>query len=104
MLELPSRHAAHDPVPVMSVVRVPAVAACAAAVIVAAATMSMLEPILAIHLQTLGVNPGRIGLVFGIAAASSALLHPLSGGLADRVGARRVTMWGLTASGCVLPI
>src|SRR5207249_9225464 len=70
-LKAPSTHTMREPVPVLSVLRVPAVGACAAAVVAAAATMSMLEPMLALHLQMLGVNPARIGIVFGCAAIFS---------------------------------
>src|SRR6185295_468764 len=73
-LKLPTTHSRPEPVPILAVLRVPAVGACAAAVIIAAATMSMLEPVLALHLQALGINPARIGLVFGIAAACAAML------------------------------
>src|SRR5205823_2703625 len=103
-LRVPPAHAGREPVPVLSVLRVPAVGACAAAVVIAAATLSMLEPVLALHLQALGVNPARIGLVFGVAALATAMLHPLYGRLADRLGARRLTLWGLVVSGCVLPL
>jgi multidrug resistance protein len=103
LLKLPAPHTHREPVPILSVLRVPAVGACAAAVIIAASTMSMLEPVLALHLQTLGINPGRIGLVFGVAAISSAILHPLYGRLADRWGPRRLTLLGLAVSGCVMP-
>jgi MFS transporter, DHA1 family, solute carrier family 18 (vesicular amine transporter), member 1/2 len=103
-LKLPSTHTRPEPVPILSVLRVPAVGACAAAVVIAAATMSMLEPVLALHLQALGINPARIGLVFGIAAAAAATLHPLYGRLSDRLGARRLTLWGLVVSGCALPL
>ena len=44
------------------------------------------------------------GLVFGVAALATAMLHPLYGRLADRLGARRLTLWGLVVSGCVLPL
>jgi MFS family permease len=102
-LKLPPPLTHREPVPILSVLRVPAVGACAAAVIVAATTMSMLEPVLALHLQMLGINPGRIGLVFGVAAIASAVLHPLYGRLADRWGPRRLTLLGLGVSGCVMP-
>ena len=91
-------------VPVHSVLRVPAVRTCAAAVVLASATISMLEPMLALHLQRLDVNPARIGLVFGCAAAVLAILHPLYGRLSDRFGARRLTVWGLVVSACVMPL
>jgi len=93
------------PVPsALGVLRVPAVRMCAAAVIVAAATISMLEPVLALYLQTLGINPARIGLVFGVAAVASASLHPLYGRLSDRWGARRLTLFGLAVSALVMPL
>jgi MFS transporter, DHA1 family, solute carrier family 18 (vesicular amine transporter), member 1/2 len=103
-LKLPDRQAEAEPIPVASIVRLPAVGACAAAVVVAAATISMLEPVLALQLESLGVNPGRVGIVFGVAALASAGLHPLGGRLADRFGARRLTLWGLVIFAAVLPI
>ena len=102
-LKLPSPQTHQERVPTLSVLRVPAVGACAAAVTVAATTMSMVEPVLALHLQLIGTNPGRIGLVFGIAAIASAVLHPMYGRLADRWGPRRLTLLGLGVSGCVMP-
>ncbi len=86
------------------VLRVPAIAACALAVVTISATLSMLEPVLALHLGTLGVNPGRIGLIYGAAAVATTALHPVCGRLADRFGARRITMIGLVLSACMLPI
>jgi multidrug resistance protein len=103
-LSTPPSQTRRDIVPVLAVLRVPAVAACATAVTIAATTMSMLEPVLAFHLQALGVNPGRMGLVFGSAAVVSATLHPWFGRLADRWGARRLTHAGLVLSACVLPL
>jgi MFS transporter, DHA1 family, solute carrier family 18 (vesicular amine transporter), member 1/2 len=103
-LKLPSRQAEAEPIPVASIVRLPAVRACAAAVVLGAATISMLEPVLALHLESLGVNPGRVGVVFGVAALASAGLHPVGGRLADRFGARRLTLWGLVIFAAVLPL
>jgi DHA1 family solute carrier family 18 vesicular amine transporter 1/2 len=103
-LKLPDRQADAERIPVASIVRLPAVGACAAAVVVAAATISMLEPVLALQLESLGVNPGRVGIVFGVAALASAGLHPVAGRLADRFGARRLTLWGLVVFAAVLPI
>jgi MFS transporter, DHA1 family, solute carrier family 18 (vesicular amine transporter), member 1/2 len=103
-LNLPDRQAEAEPIPVASIVRLPDVGACAAAVIVAAATISMLEPVLALQLESLGVNPGRVGIVFGVAALASAGLHPVGGRLADRFGARQLTLWGLVIFAAVLPI
>ncbi len=104
MIRVPDRHVARDPVPVAALVRVPVVAACGAAVVTVASTLAMLEPIMALQLQTrLGVNPARVGLLFGIGALASTLLHPLYGRLADRYGARRLTLLGLFAAAAALP-
>jgi DHA1 family solute carrier family 18 vesicular amine transporter 1/2 len=103
-LDLPSPQVRDERVTVRAIVRAPAVAACAAAVVAGAATMSMLEPVVALQLASLGIKPGRIGLVFGVAAAASMILHPIYGRLADRWGARRLTLWGLVLTAAVLPL
>jgi MFS family permease len=104
-LDIPDRRAAHEVVPVRAVLRVPAVAACAAAVVAAAATISMLEPVLPLFLYAkLGIGPARIGLIFGIGAVASMVLHPVFGRLVNRMGARRLTMIGLVLVACTLPL
>src|SRR5206468_9179507 len=62
------------------------------------ATTSMFEPVLALRLASMGIGPARIGLVFGIAAVVTTTLHPLFGRMADRWGARRLTLVGLRLS------
>ena len=103
-LDLPSRQVRDERVTVRAIVRAPAVVACAAAVVSGAATISMLEPVVALQLASLGIKPGRIGIVFGVAAAASMILHPIYGRLADRWGARRLTMWGLVLTAAMLPL
>jgi DHA1 family solute carrier family 18 vesicular amine transporter 1/2 len=103
-LDVPSRQVRDEHVTVLAIVRAPAVAACAAAVVVGAATISMLEPVVALHLASLGIRPGRIGIVFGVAAAASTILHPIYGRLADRWGARRLTLCGLALTAVMLPL
>ena len=104
-LKFPSKSAAHEPLPLSTIVRVPAVATCAIAVIVGGGTIAMLEPVLSMFLNSaIGLGPARIGLVFGGGALVAAVLHPLFGHIADRVGGRRLTLWGLAAIGAVLPI
>jgi MFS transporter, DHA1 family, solute carrier family 18 (vesicular amine transporter), member 1/2 len=103
-LKIPAKHAAHEAVPVRAILRVPAVAVCSAAVVVIGGTIAMVEPILSLYLAaSIHLGPARIGMVFGAGAVASAVLHPLTGHLADRWGARRVTIWGLVATGSVLP-
>ncbi len=103
-LRLPDTHSVREAVPTRDILRVPAVASCALAVVTAASTMSMLEPVLPLFLSTeLHMGPARIGLVFGIAAVASTALHPVFGHLTDRWGGRRLMLVGLLAIGSVLP-
>jgi MFS transporter, DHA1 family, solute carrier family 18 (vesicular amine transporter), member 1/2 len=103
--DLPSTRKAHETVPVLTVLRVPAVAACTAAVVAASATVSMLEPVLPLYLSAqLDLGPARIGLLFGIGAVASTVLHPIYGGLVNRVGSRRMTMIALVLVACLLPL
>jgi len=103
--DLPAPRAATETVPVLTVLRVPAVAACAAAVVAASATICMLEPVLPLYLSaTLGLGPARIGLLFGFGAVASTMLHPIYGGLVNRAGSRRMTMIGLVLVACLLPL
>jgi MFS family permease len=104
-LEIPSTHARREAVPFSTVVRVPAVAACSAAVVVGGGTIAMFEPMLSLYLaDAIGLGPARIGFVFGGGAIASAFLHPLAGRLGDRWGARRLTMAGLFALALMLPV
>jgi len=104
-LNIPSKHTDHVPVPIGAILRVPAVAICSAAVVVIGGTIAMVEPILSLFLASeIHLGPARVGLVFGGAAVVSAVLHPLAGHLSDRWGARRVTMLGLVATSCALPL
>ncbi len=103
-LRLPDTHSVRETVSTRDTLRVPAVASCALAVVAAGGTISMLEPVLPLFLATeLQMGPARIGLVFGIAAVASTVLHPVFGQLADRWGGRRLMLIGLFAIGSVLP-
>jgi DHA1 family solute carrier family 18 vesicular amine transporter 1/2 len=101
-IDSPPARAARERVPMQAVLRTPAIAACAIAVLAASSTMSMLEPVCSLHLQSLGIGPGRVGLVFGVGAVASTLLHPLIGRLADKWGSRRLTLCGLGAAAFTL--
>jgi MFS transporter, DHA1 family, solute carrier family 18 (vesicular amine transporter), member 1/2 len=104
-LDVPDQRSEHERVPVAKVLRVPAVAACVAAVVAASATVSMLEPVLPLYLtETLGLGPARIGYLFGIGAVASTLLHPVYGAMVNRVGSRRLTVVGLVLVAGLLPI
>ena len=104
-LHVPSKSKEHDSLPLSAIVRVPAVATCAMAVVVGGGTIAMLEPVLSMFLNSsIGLGPARVGLVFGGGAVVAAVLHPVFGHIADRVGGRRLTLWGLAAIGATLPI
>ena len=102
LIDLPAASAERTRVPMTLVLRQPPVAACAVAVVLASSTLSMLEPVMALHLGGLGLGPGRIGLLFGMAALVNIGMHPLAGHLADRWGARRMMLFGLTLSAFAL--
>ncbi|HEY7172690.1 MAG TPA: MFS transporter [Vicinamibacterales bacterium] len=102
-LPKPAGHEDDQP-PIRDVIRAPNVARCVALVIVAASTLSMVEPIGSLYLSSLGVTPGRVGLVFGAGALTNSMLHPIYGRLADRFGARTMTVTGLIVCGAVLPL
>jgi len=104
VVDLPKKHARHEAVPLASLLRMPPVVACAIAVVAASSTVSMLEPVLALYLAGLSIGPARIGLLFGIAATVNAMLHPAIGHLADRFGARRLMLLGLTLSAFALAL
>ena len=90
--------------PLATVLRVPAIVACTLVVIGISATISMLEPVLALHLSGLGVTPARLGLIYGAAAVVTTTLHPVCGRLSDRLGSRRLTMLGLLMVACMIPL
>jgi MFS transporter, DHA1 family, solute carrier family 18 (vesicular amine transporter), member 1/2 len=93
-----------EPVPFGRLIRIPAIATCAVVVIVASATFAMCEPVLSLHLASaLKLSPSRIGLVFGVAAMASAVMHPVYGRLADHFGGRRLMFTGLVAASAVMP-
>ncbi len=52
----------------------------------------------------IGLRPSSIGFVFGLGALAAGALHPVFGRIADRHGARTLTLAGLVATGLVLPV
>jgi multidrug resistance protein len=94
-IDPPHQRAAREAVPARALLRTRAVLACALAVIAVSATITMLEPVLSLHLSGLGIRPGGIGTVFGVGAVVSSIMHPVFGRFADRWGARRMTSYGL---------
>ncbi len=104
VVSVPEHRAPVDRVPIARLLGVPPVVSCAVAVVTIAATLAMLEPIVSLQLQTrLGVNPARVGLLFGAAAFATTLLHPIYGRLSDRWGGRRLTLIGLVVTAVALP-
>jgi MFS transporter, DHA1 family, solute carrier family 18 (vesicular amine transporter), member 1/2 len=90
---------------IWSVVRVPSVALCAAAIVLTASTLAMLEPVLPLFFdKQLGLTPAQIGLLFGIAAVASTLMPLIYGPMIHRWGARRLTLTGLVLTAAWLPM
>jgi multidrug resistance protein len=104
LVEVPPVQGPREKVPILALLRLPAVAACVIAVVAVSSTLSMLEPVLSLHLANLSIGPARIGLLFGVAAALNAALHPAFGHLADRWGARRMMLLGLSLSAFALAL
>jgi len=88
-----------------SVVRTPAVAECAAYVVVMGATLAMLEPVLPLFFsRRLGMSPPQVGLLFG-AAAGVLIVRPIVyGPLIGRWGNRRLVRLGLFLMAAWLPM
>jgi MFS transporter, DHA1 family, solute carrier family 18 (vesicular amine transporter), member 1/2 len=104
-LKPPPMSADREIVPIGVVLRTPSVLSCAVAVVIMASTISMLEPVLALHLGIdLGLPPSRIGTMFGVAAVATMLLNPIYGRWADRWGARRLMILGLMLMACMMPL
>ncbi len=81
------------------------IAICALVVIAGGGTIAMLEPVIPLVFQArLGLGPGAIGTLFGIAAVASTVMHPIYGRLSDRFGGRRLMMIGLVGSALMLPV
>ncbi len=92
-IRLPRGIGAREAIPLGTIVRVRAVAVCAACVIVGGGTIAMMEPVLSLFLSSaVSLGPARIGLVFGAGAIVATVLHPIFGRVADRVGGRRLTL------------
>jgi multidrug resistance protein len=104
LLATPARRSEGTAVSMLHVMRVPAIAVCAIAVIAPAATLAMLEPVLGLFFKQLGMRPAQIGLLFGIAAVASTITHPISGRLSDRWGGRTLLVIGLLSAACLLPV
>jgi MFS family permease len=90
-------------VSIVAAIRTPAILWCIAVVVAASGTIAMLEPVLVLHLEAIGINPGRVGTLFGIAALVTSILNPLYGRLTDRVGSWRLMILGLILASAVLP-
>jgi MFS transporter, DHA1 family, solute carrier family 18 (vesicular amine transporter), member 1/2 len=77
----------------------------AGVVVIGAAILTMLEPLLPLHLcECLGLAPHEIGLLFVPALLAYALATPLAGWLSDRTGRRSTMALGLTMTAICLPL
>ena len=68
-------------------------------------SLSLLEPVLPLHLaRTMGVTPGAIGLLFALAVVAYGVSSPPFGALADRWPPQRLMGVGLVATAATLPV
>ena len=105
ILRPPGRGDRRSGLSIRSVARLPSVAFCAAVVVLTAATIAMLEPVLPLFFdKDLGLTPSQIGLLFGIAAVPSTLIPLVYGPMIHRWGARRLTLTGLALTAAWLPM
>ncbi|MES1256360.1 MAG: MFS transporter [Acidobacteriota bacterium] len=92
-------------VSIWTIVRIPAVAACAAAVVLTGATIAMLEPTLPLFFsRRLGLSPKEVGELFGGAGVVLTVMPFIYGPLTDRWGGRRLTLLGLLLVGAWMPL
>jgi multidrug resistance protein len=104
LIRIPDRKAVQR-VPMTRILKHRAIMLCAVVAAAGSATLTMLEPVLPLVLESrFALGPARIGLMFGAAAVASALLHPLYGRLSDRWGGGRLMVAGLVAGALLLPI
>jgi predicted MFS family arabinose efflux permease len=105
LLGRPGRAAPAAPAPaVPALLRDPAVRGTLAAVVLGAAALSMLEPLLPVDLAgRLGAGSVGIGLIFGAATLAHGVVSPLVGRLADRCPRARLIPGGLLAMAAFAP-
>jgi DHA1 family solute carrier family 18 vesicular amine transporter 1/2 len=88
-----------------SVMQTPTVAVCAAYVVVLAATLAMLEPVLPLFFnRRLGLSPPQIGMLFATAAGAWIVMPMIYGPLVGRWGSRRLLRLGLILTAVWLPM
>ncbi len=78
----------------LAVLRVPGSVPVTVAVLVGAAVLSSLEPVLPVHLGTSALS---VGLLFGLASLAGVIANPVVGSCVGTVSARLLTALGLTA-------
>lgn len=105
LIRTPPVASAAVPSSMRAILAVPAIALCTAAATAGSATITMLEPVLPLVFERrFGFGPARIGLMFGVSALASTLMHPIYGRLSDVYGGKRLTLIGLVLSACLLPV
>jgi len=67
------------------------------AVSVAMMGMGIISPIMPLYIRSFGAGGTAVGAVFAAFSVSRLLLGPVAGALSDRVGRKRLIVWGLGA-------
>jgi MFS transporter, DHA1 family, solute carrier family 18 (vesicular amine transporter), member 1/2 len=87
----------------LTVLRVPGSWAVVGAVVLGAATIAAIEPVLPLHLaEQYGTGPLALGLLFALAVITGAVANPLVGALVGRADARVLVGIGVTTSALAL--
>lgn len=93
------RPAPHEPTSPLAVLRVRGTVPVIVVVLISAAMIAAIEPLLPLHLtRTFGATPLGIGLLFGLTVIVGAILNPVVGSLLGRVHARPLVLAGIVAA------
>jgi MFS family permease len=76
-----------------------------AAVLIGSSALSLLEPVIPLHLEhRFGAGAAATGLLFGVATLAHAAVSPAVGALADRIDGTWLMSGGLIALGALFPV
>lgn len=93
------RPAPHEPTGPLAVLRVRGTVPVIVVVLISAAMIAAIEPLLPLHLtESFGMTPLGIGLLFGLTVVVGAILNPIVGSLLGRLNARILVVGGIVTA------